>query len=177
MPTSNNGMATTDTKAWYRQFWPWFLIILPASVVVASMVTIWLALERPHHMVVDDYYKEGKAINQSLARSELAGQLGLSASLNLQRTTEAATEQLQIDLIGLSGNMPEILQLKLIHPANSGQDIVLELHRVDEGVYRAKHDMPRQRWYIQLTGTHGDKTWRLQGEADFSVRHQALLSP
>ena len=32
-----------DTKPWYRQFWPWFLIALPGSVVVASMVTIWLA--------------------------------------------------------------------------------------------------------------------------------------
>ncbi len=27
---------------WYKQFWPWFLIALPASVVVASLITVTL---------------------------------------------------------------------------------------------------------------------------------------
>lgn len=32
-------------KHWTRQFWPWFLILLPASGVVASMFTITLAVQ------------------------------------------------------------------------------------------------------------------------------------
>jgi len=39
---------------WYKQFWPWFIIALPASVVVASFFTLWLAISNPDHLVVDD---------------------------------------------------------------------------------------------------------------------------
>lgn len=33
-----------QSKPWYKQFWPWALIMLPASGVIASMVTITLAV-------------------------------------------------------------------------------------------------------------------------------------
>jgi len=39
---------------WYRQFWPWFIIALPASVVVASFITLWLAISNPDHLVIED---------------------------------------------------------------------------------------------------------------------------
>ena len=39
---------------WYKQFWPWFIIALPASVVVASFFTLWLAISNPDHLVVDE---------------------------------------------------------------------------------------------------------------------------
>jgi hypothetical protein len=39
---------------WYRQFWPWFIIALPASVVVASFVTLWLAISNPDPLVIED---------------------------------------------------------------------------------------------------------------------------
>lgn len=41
----NNNLTNTDKKPWFKQFWPWFLISLPASVVIASMFTISLAIE------------------------------------------------------------------------------------------------------------------------------------
>ena len=31
------------TIPWYRQGWPWFLILLPATVVVACFITLYLA--------------------------------------------------------------------------------------------------------------------------------------
>jgi hypothetical protein len=44
---------------WYRQFWPWFIIALPASAVVASFFTLWLAISNPDHLVVDeDEYRQ-----------------------------------------------------------------------------------------------------------------------
>lgn len=36
---------TKPSAPWYKQFWPWFLISLPASVVVASMFTISIAVD------------------------------------------------------------------------------------------------------------------------------------
>ena len=32
-------------KPWYKQFWPWMIMGLPASVVVASIVTYFIALD------------------------------------------------------------------------------------------------------------------------------------
>jgi hypothetical protein len=44
-------------EPWYRQFWPWFIIALPASAVIASFITLWLAISNPVELVVteEDY--------------------------------------------------------------------------------------------------------------------------
>lgn len=31
-------------KPWFKQFWPWALIMLPATGVIASMITIGIAV-------------------------------------------------------------------------------------------------------------------------------------
>jgi hypothetical protein len=45
---------TGECLPWYKQFWPWFIIALPASVVVASFFTLWLAISNPDQLVVDE---------------------------------------------------------------------------------------------------------------------------
>ena len=52
---------------WYRQFWPWVLIAIPASAVVMGGITLWLALSNPVYLVVDE-----QEYNQ--IRSELKAQ-------------------------------------------------------------------------------------------------------
>ena len=56
-----------DTLPWYRQFWPWVLISIPATTVVACMVMISLAVMSDDGLVSDNYYREGLAINDKLA--------------------------------------------------------------------------------------------------------------
>jgi len=34
----------TDSRPWHRQFWPWFLIALPAISVVFSFATLYIAV-------------------------------------------------------------------------------------------------------------------------------------
>ena len=41
-------------QPWYRQFWPWFIIALPASAVVAGLLTLWIAMSNPDYLVIDD---------------------------------------------------------------------------------------------------------------------------
>jgi len=43
-----------DDLPWYRQFWPWFIIALPASAVIASFISLWLAISHPDQLVVND---------------------------------------------------------------------------------------------------------------------------
>jgi len=33
----------SDASPWYRQFWPWFLIVLMAASVAASVATVVIA--------------------------------------------------------------------------------------------------------------------------------------
>ena len=79
----------TDTAAcampaagtpWYRQRWPWLLMLGPAIVVVAGIVTAVIAIETDDGLVADDYYKRGLAINQTLERAARTAVLGLTAT-------------------------------------------------------------------------------------------------
>jgi hypothetical protein len=36
---------------WHRQFWPWFLIALPACALIASSITCVIALRHADEMV------------------------------------------------------------------------------------------------------------------------------
>ena len=52
--TQDQKVMPLDTKAWYKQFWPWFLIALPGSVVIASMFTITLAVQNAPAIIQKD---------------------------------------------------------------------------------------------------------------------------
>lgn len=45
------------TSAWYRQFWPWFVMAFPAAAIAGCLVTIWIAVvaapERVDHAGAD----------------------------------------------------------------------------------------------------------------------------
>src|SRR3990170_3926696 len=70
-------------QPWYREPWPWILMAGPAAVVVAGFVTAWLAVRSDDGLVVDDYYKQGLAINQTLGRSDAAERRGMQAEIHL----------------------------------------------------------------------------------------------
>ena len=45
---------TTPGQPWYREPWPWIIIGLLGTVIVASFVTLWIAASNPDGLVVDD---------------------------------------------------------------------------------------------------------------------------
>jgi hypothetical protein len=65
-----NDPATT-TPPWWRFPLLWMVIAGPALVVVASFVTLWLALRTPDPVLAADYYRRGIEINQELADKKL----------------------------------------------------------------------------------------------------------
>ncbi len=52
----------TMSTIWYRQFWPWFLIALPGTVVIACFITIFLAVSNPVIVIKGDYKQLGPVI-------------------------------------------------------------------------------------------------------------------
>jgi FixH len=57
----------TTEPPWYQQFWPWLLIALPASAVLACAVTVWLIIKNPEREVALDAPLE--AVNDVLGKS------------------------------------------------------------------------------------------------------------
>ena len=46
-------------RPWYRQLWPWLLILPPAAAVVGGAVTYYLAVTRPEVLVRQDCVQDG----------------------------------------------------------------------------------------------------------------------
>jgi hypothetical protein len=152
----------TDVRPqpWYRQFWPWFLIALPGIIVVASFYMLYLALSHDDSRVRDNYYKEGLAINRTLAEDQRAAELGLGASLVLE------SGSVRVHLSGAAADAPQHLLLQFIHPLDSNRDVDLPLRGIGGGDYVAGADvaLPQPldgRWYVELHPVD-DAGWRLR---------------
>ena len=148
-----------STQPWYRQFWPWFLIALPGTVVVAAFYTLYIANRHADDLVVDEYYKEGLAINRELSRQHRAETLGISASLRREQNRLLAK---------IEGPVYESqLRLVLSHPIEAERDLTLPLAREGEKLYAVT--LPTQlegRWHWIIDAGDGSE-WRLDGDQRF----------
>ncbi|NGP54229.1 FixH family protein [Thioalkalivibrio sp. XN8] len=141
---------------WYRQFWPWFLIALPASVVAASMFTIWLATRSPNPMVVDDYSRINRSTELRRERDLAAAALDVEANIRFVPGADLVELELWPATVE-----PEGLQLRLSHPLVAERDHVVELVRTPAG-WSGSLPPLEGRWYVQLYPSDG--SWRLSGE-------------
>jgi hypothetical protein len=155
---------------WYRQGWPWFLIALPATAVVAGIITLIIAARTFDGMVVDDYYKEGRAIVQTLDRVERASTLGLVADLKVR------SESVRIELSALhADDLPERAILTVIHPTRDGQDQEI-IMTGSGGVYEGRlAPLSTGRWLFQLEDE--SRSWRMNGAAYLPTETEIRIDP
>jgi uncharacterized protein len=146
----------TASKPWYREPWPWLLAIMPTTAIIAGGFTVWFAITSNDGLVVDDYYKQGKAINQTKERDRLAQALGISARLLPQG------QVLQLQLAGQLETPPGLLTLKIMHPTRSGDDHEVSLNWDGAGYHGQLPALTGSKYRLQLTPEFGD--WRLTGE-------------
>lgn len=159
-----------DRKPWYKQFWPWVLICLPLGSVISALLTVNIAIRGADDMVVDNYYKEGKAINQRLDQDVKASELGMGAALSFN----FAGSELKVSLEG-DIQPPEVLELKLLHPIEANLDKRLELELVGPGYYRTALDEKLEySYHLQLLPVENPE-WRLTGQIDFNYTSEATL--
>lgn len=158
-------------KPWYREPWPWILIALPGSVVLAGIVTILIAVYTNDGLVVDDYYKEGLAINRTLAKGVRAKALGLQGTVLVLHDHVAVT----LSTAATNYSLPDQLQVRVTHPTRSGLDQVVELRR-EGAAYRATvRPLEAGRWYVRIEDpTH---TWRLTAVVVTPMLDAASVTP
>ena len=77
----NQSTTPISTVPWYRQRWPWLLMLGPMVVVVAGLTTAAVAVRTQDALVNDDYYKRGKEINAELTRDNEATRLKMGAQV------------------------------------------------------------------------------------------------
>lgn len=156
-------------KPWYRHPWPWILMAGPFIVVIAGVITLYLAVSSNDGLVDDDYYKQGLAVNQVTARNQSAVRLGLQADLML--STDG--KQIRILLRGKPDTvLPDVLKLRIAHPTRAGVDQNVLLPSDGAGSYSGKLSaLLTGRWRIALEDEKGE--WRLTG--DWNIENNASL--
>ncbi|MDR0770244.1 MAG: FixH family protein [Burkholderiales bacterium] len=142
-------------KPWYREPWPWIIIGSLSTVVLACFVTLGLAIWSYDGLVVDDYYKKGLLINQTLEREERSAVLGLGALLTVQPDD---TVQVALTSTVETFTPPPFLQLQVVHPRYPDQDRKVTLSHAEDGVYNG-HLVPLTAGYWKFV-MEGDD-WRL----------------
>ncbi len=157
-------MEREDTQPWYRQFWPWFIIALLSSSVIAGLTTVWIAMQTTDSLVVKS--EDGMQIvaERRINAEQLAAELQLAALIGINFETGVISVTMRSGDIGAA---PAKLELEFTHPAFADRDQLITVHRArpDEAgnpVWVGHFvDVPDGRWYVTLKS--GDD-WRLSGE-------------
>lgn len=151
-------MSLTPRKPWYREPWPWILMCGPLIVVIAGIITTWIAYTQGDTLVTDDYYRKGLAAQQTLASSAQAETYGLQVAMRL------AGDQVRIDLMAQDKGFvaPPRLRLTLTHPTRAGLDQTAVLAREGDQ-YRGQLHLPQSgHWLLLVEDEAGH--WRLLGK-------------
>ncbi len=155
-----NQPTATERSAvpWYRQPWPWLLIAIPATTVVAGLATLAIAIHTDDAVVADDFRREGLAIYRDPRRDAAAQALGISALLVHDEKAGQVTAQ----LVGRIEKAPSRLVLILSHATRAKHDQMIYLERSGAIYQAALGQLPQGHWTLELGPQ--DRSWRLRGE-------------
>ena len=159
-----------DERPWYQQFWPWFLIVLPMSAVVASFATLVIALQNQPTLVRDDWYAHGVDINEVLAREREAAKRGIAGSIELDGSGRIVT----LTLGGVDAS--DELSLDLRHPTHAQRDLTLKLQPAGAQRYRGASDHRIDgTWDVTLRPA--DASWQVERRVWLTAMQPAGLAP
>ena len=59
-----------QAKPWWKFGHVWLIISGPLAVIVAGLVTVYIAVRSPDPVLAEDYYKRGLEINRTLEKQQ-----------------------------------------------------------------------------------------------------------
>ena len=159
----------TNVLPWYRHFWPWYLIALLLLGVLGTGDLIVEALRHQDPVVVDNYYKEGLAINRTLDQQRAATAMGLQARAHY----DGQGGMLTVRLTAKQNVSATTLKLLFVHATLANRDYTVQLVRQSEDVYRAPLKALKPGNYDVMLEPE-DETWRLDAHLTFPAQSWAL---
>jgi hypothetical protein len=157
---------SNQKEIWWKQPWPWIILGMLGSVVVASMVTIVIAVKTQDTLVDSDYTKAGKTINLRLEKDQKAERLGIVIQLKAKPSADGysliTADYKAADSVA---GQPKFLRLNLSHPTLANQDVSIALILRDAGEYKAQiSDLPSAHWYYSIEDPEAQ--WRIKGRLE-----------
>ncbi|MDO8958846.1 MAG: FixH family protein [Rhodocyclaceae bacterium] len=161
--------ALQNANPWYREPWPWLLMVLPATSVVVGLAFAWVAVVTNDGLVTEDYYKQGQMIGETLVQSRRAEELGIAASLRL------TSDSIRIRLTARQADMPlpSALFVTVSHPTRAGQDQRSVLKLAGDAYVGS---LPAQVTGHRLVLIEDEaKTWRLVGSVVLPAANETVI--
>jgi len=149
-------MSSAPFVPWYRHPWLWFVIAIPAIAVSFSLYFVYIAVVNRDSVVRDDWYEDGKSINNSFSRDEAALKLGLGAKLVL----DAVTGEVLLTLSAKAPVEAPSIELNFVHSTQTARDQKLTLQRLMGNSYRGQLSQPLEGVFQVELST---PDWRLAG--------------
>lgn len=82
-----------SSDPWWKYGHVWLVISGPAIVVVAALVTAWIAMSNPDPVLAEDYYRRGMEINKTLAAQQDKARMPALQGRNHAATPPVAGER------------------------------------------------------------------------------------
>lgn len=125
-------MSVNAQRPWYTHFYLWLVIIIPAVAVFFSLNFVYIAFTHQDPVVRDDWYQDGKAVNQSLDRSDKALAMGLQANVKV----DAASGEVILHLDSKVPVTVPTLDMHFVHITIAERDQEIVLTKVADNDYR-----------------------------------------
>jgi len=157
---------------WHKQFWVWFIIVLLVTTVIAGVTTVIIAVKHDDSLVVDNYYKEGLAINRVITQKENAVKLGVVASLSFN----AENQMLNIVLSEQHASANNIIKIRLVHATISEFDREHFLTRNSDDGYAVKLGSVQPGWW-RIIIEPVDAQWQIEQRVQFPIESMLTIKP
>lgn len=147
-------------KPWYRERWPWLLMLPPVASVIGGFVLLYFAVATPNALVVDDYARIEEISKAQAVAEQHAAERGLAATVALA-AGERGDTRLTVGMTGdLGAAPPPRLVLRLRHAGNAAGDRLVTL-TYDGREYGGRANLIDGRYDFELAPEDG--AWRLAG--------------
>ncbi|KEI72540.1 FixH family protein [Endozoicomonas elysicola] len=132
-PASNRDTVTVNKPLadnepftpWYREPWAWYIVGILMVTFAWGSFQLYTAFTHQDSVVIDDYYKNGKAINQDMTRIKNAHMLNVEGVL----TIDELIGEVRVKMQGNPENWPQQLKLSFLSPVFKDKDKAVTLTR------------------------------------------------
>ncbi len=163
----------TDTfTPWYREPWVWFIISILLVTFTWGAITLTVALNNRDTVVVDDYYKVGKVINEDLSRENRAAEWDISALISV----DDLTGEVRAKVTGNQPERPEVLRLRFSSPVFKSNDRDIMLRLTPSGDYIGNLTSSVEgRYYVQLE-TLDEQIPEMAYQTGWRLNHEVVMA-